>query len=87
MCDHTWHTQSAKVDGWLGNTSISLQIRTDPGHHWWLNEIEVTGVAGCIDVDLNFSPSTNHIPIRRFNLKLGERAALTLPGLSSPLLS
>ena len=41
-------------------------------------------VAGCIDVDLNFSPSTNLIPIRRLNLKLREKAELTAAWLKFP---
>jgi hypothetical protein len=77
ICDNMWRTRSAKAGGWHGNTNISIQIKTDPGHHGWLNEIEVTGVAGCIDVDFNFSPSTNLIPIQRYNLKVGEKADLT----------
>jgi hypothetical protein len=44
----------------------------------------VPGVAGCIDLDLNFSPSTNLIPIRRFNLKVGEKADLTATWLKFP---
>src|SRR5512146_611448 len=68
ICDAAWQTLSASIDGWLGKTRIGLRIRTDPAHHWWRNEVQQPSVMGCIDLDLNFSPSTNLLPIRRFNL-------------------
>jgi hypothetical protein len=77
ICDQAWQTISGKVDGWLGNEHVSIRVRTDVGHHWWLNGTEVPGVAGCIDLDLNFSPSTNLIPVRQLNLEVGEKAELT----------
>ncbi len=84
LCDATWHTQSAKVEGWLGSTKISVILRTDPSQHWWLNEVEVPEVLGCIDLDLNFSPSTNLIPIRRLDLAVGETAEITAAWLRFP---
>src|SRR5438132_8544795 len=30
-------------------------------------------VSGCIDLDLNFSPSTNLLPIRRLTLSVGQQ--------------
>lgn len=84
ICDNNWRTISTKVDGWIGKMGVSVQIKTDPEHHWWLNEVEIPGVANCIDVDLNFSPSTNLIPIRRIDLKVGEKANLTAAWLRFP---
>jgi uncharacterized protein len=84
ICDHTWYTLSAQVKGWLGNKQISIMLKTDPDHNWWLNDVEITGVKGCIDVDLNFSPSTNLIPVRRLKLKVGEKAELTAAWLKFP---
>jgi hypothetical protein len=86
ICDVAWHTLSVKVDGWIEKKIVSTQIRTGSGHRWWLNDVEVLEVAGCIDVDLNFSPSTNLIPIRRLNLKVGEKAELTAAWLKFPSL-
>jgi hypothetical protein len=84
LCDATWHTQNAKVEGWLGSTRIGVILRTDPSQHWWLNEVEVPEVLGCIDLDLNFSPSTNLIPIRRLDLAVGETAEITAAWLRFP---
>jgi hypothetical protein len=87
ICDNTWHTLIATVIGWLGKMNVNIQIRSDPSHKWWLNDVEVREVEGCLDVDLNFSPSTNLIPIRRLNLKVGERANLTAAWLRFPIFS
>ena len=79
-----WRTLSASVEGWLGNSVVSIQIRTDPDQHWWLNEVERPAVMGCIDVDLNFSPSTNLLPIRRLELAVGGSADVRAAWLRFP---
>ena len=84
ICDTAWQTLSAEVEGWLGNTGIRIEIKTDPTHHWWLNGIEQPAVMSCIDLDLNFSPSTNLLPIRRLSLAIGEAADITAAWLRFP---
>jgi uncharacterized protein len=84
VCDEAWHTLSASVEGWVGNNVIDIQIKADPNRHWRLNEVEQPDVMGCIDVDLNFSPSTNLIPIRRLNLAIGEMAEVKAAWLRFP---
>jgi uncharacterized protein len=51
---------------------IELELSVDSAHRWLLNGVDCPAVAGCIDLDLNFSPSTNLLPIRRLNLNIGE---------------
>jgi len=84
VCDKAWHTLSAQVDGWLDKTFIDIQIKTDPGRRWWLNEVEQPDVAGCTDIDLNFSPSTNLLPIRRLGLGISEAAEVHAAWLRFP---
>ena len=84
VCDATWRTLSARVEGWLGQTVVSIHIRTEPSGHWWLNEVEQPEVMGCIDLDLNFSPSTNTLPIRRLDLAIGESADVNAAWLRFP---
>jgi len=84
ICDAAWRTLSANVRGWVGNTVIDIQIKTDPSGQWWLNEVEQPDVTGCIDVDLNFSPSTNLLPIRRLGLAVGETAEVKAAWLRFP---
>ena len=83
-CDDAWQTLSAEVGGWLGNTSVGIQIKTDPSQHWWLNGVEQPDIKGCIDIDLNFSPSTNLLPIRRLHLAIGETADVKAAWLRFP---
>lgn len=84
ICDENWRTRSARVEGWLHKTSIDLRIKTDPSGRWWLNDVEQPGVAGCTDIDLNFSPSTNLLPIRRLELSVGETAEVKAAWLRFP---
>ncbi len=84
VCDAVWRTLTAKVEGWLGNVSIDTQIRSDANGRWWLNEVEQPEVMGCIDIDLNFSPSTNLLPIRRLGLVTGQTAELNAAWLRFP---
>lgn len=86
-CDTTWHTISATVWGWVANTKVEIQIHTDSYRRWWLNQHEQPQVGGSIDLDLNFSPSTNLIPIRRLTLALGEQADITAAWLRFPSFS
>jgi hypothetical protein len=41
-------------------------------------------VRGCTDLDLNFSPSTNLLPIRRLNLEIGQEAEVKAAWLRFP---
>ena len=49
-----------------------------------MNGEHVPPVEGCIDVDLNFSPSTNLLPIRRLNLGIGDEATVRAAWLRFP---
>ena len=84
LCDLAWRTLRVNVEGWLGNKKVYMRISTDPDQHWRLNQVEIPEVTGCSDVDLNFSPSTNLIPIRRLNLAVGASADITAAWLKFP---
>lgn len=83
-CDEAWRTVSATVDGWVGSRSIDVTIEVESAGRWRLNGREVPEVEGCIDVDLNFSPSTNLLPIRRLGLATGEDAEVRAAWLRFP---
>ena len=84
VCDVAWWTLSANITGWAGPQVVDLQIRTEPSGRWWLNKVEQLGVRGCTDIDLNFSPSTNLLPIRRLGLAIGEGADVQAAWLRFP---
>ena len=84
VCDALWHTISASVEGWVGSRSIAANVTVDPARQWSLDGKSATGVSGCIDVDLNFSPATNLLPIRRLNLADGQQAEVRAAWLRFP---
>jgi len=91
VCDHGWQTVNGSVAGWWGDRAISLEVRCDAERRWWLNDAPCPAVAGCLDIDLGFTPATNLLPIRRLALPAGESAAvraawLSFPGLTLELL-
>jgi hypothetical protein len=83
-CDSHWHTRSAEVDGWVGNNLVEIKLAVSPDQRWLLNEKDSPEVAGCIDLDLNFSPSTNLLPIRRLALAVGQEMELRAAWLRFP---
>jgi len=83
-CDAAWRTCSARVEGWLGGEEVDLSIEVDLAGRWTLNGRPQPQVQGCIDVDLNFSPSTNLLPIRRLGLAMGAEAEVRAAWLRFP---
>jgi hypothetical protein len=83
-CDSGWTTLLAKVSGWVGVEPIDVEVTATPDHRWFLNGVEQPSVSGCIDVDLNFSPATNLLAIRRLNLPVGREAKVNAAWLRFP---
>ena len=84
VCDAIWHTRSAEVSGSVGDEDINLQLSVDAHHRWQVNGVAKPAVDGCIDLDLNFSPATNLLPIRRLNLEAGARREVKAAWLRFP---
>ena len=87
VCGPDWRTISARVCGWVGDGDVHLNVSVDARRRWRLNGEECPAVAGSIDLDLGFSPSTNLLPIRRLGLAVGEEAAATAAWLPFPALA
>lgn len=83
VCDAEWRTRGTSVSGWIGADRVTAEIMAAAGR-WTLNGEQVPEVAGAIDVDLNFSPSTNLLPIRRLKLAVGEEARVLAAWLRFP---
>lgn len=83
-CDGEWRTTSARVAGFLGDQPIDVSLAVDGDGGWTKNGEPCPQVAGCIDADLNFSPSTNLLPIRRLQLDVGEGADVRAAWLRFP---
>jgi len=81
--DDEWRTTEGRVRGWVGERRIDVDIRVDDGA-WTMNGVEVAAVRECVDIDLNFSPVTNLLPIRRLGLKVGDVQVVTAAWLRFP---
>jgi hypothetical protein len=84
VCNVAWQTISGTVQGWVGDQTIAIEITADVTRRWWLNGMECAAVAGGTDIDLNFSPSTNFLPIRRLGLAIGQEAQVQAAWLRFP---
>jgi hypothetical protein len=84
VCTPKWQTVRASVEGWVGEETVEIEISVDPKRRWSLNGKLCPEVNGCIDLDLNFSPSTNLLPIRRLGLNVGQEASVKAAWLRFP---
>src|SRR5512146_2614430 len=75
-CDTKWNTVRGRIHGWVGKKTVSLEFVADADRKWRINGKKCTAVAGCIDVDLNFTPATNLLPIRRLQLPVGKESVV-----------
>ena len=83
-CDEAWRSRFAGVTQVIGATRRTLRlIRTDFGD-WLVDSEPVPQLAGCEDIDLSITPSTNFLPIRRLQLPLGRSATVTAAWVKFP---
>lgn len=83
-CEARWNTLFGAVSGWHGDEAIDLELSVGSSQRWQLNGLDEPAVSGCIDLDLNFSPSTNLLPIRRLGLAIGQQAEVKAAWLRFP---
>lgn len=79
-----WTTRSAEVRGTTTIGPLEFSIASDGHGAWTFDGVAVPRVAGCLDFDLGFSPSTNLTSVRRLNLALGERAEVIAAWIPFP---
>jgi hypothetical protein len=83
VADGRFSTSRGTVRGWLGQRAVEIEILVEGGR-WSLNGAECPEVEGAVDLDLNFSPSTNLLPIRRLDLDVGQEAPVRAAWLRFP---
>lgn len=85
-CDAQWRTLEVGIEGVVGTREVALRVTVDEAQRWFVDGVECAALAGCQDVDLGFSPSTNLLPIRRLALAVGEQASVRAAWLRFPQL-
>src|SRR5688500_1427427 len=91
-CGVDWQTELVTLAGNVGEKTIALELLRNPAGEWSMHGSKVWELTDCDDIDLNFSPSTNMLPIRRLGLAVGDsarvRAALVrVPGFTLEVLA
>lgn len=87
-CDPSWATRSVHI--FLthdARSSKALNLTVDDQRRWWSEGKELVAVAGCVDIDISLSPSTNTLPIRRLSLAAGEERDVSAAWVRFPELT
>jgi len=75
-CDGGWRTRTVRVTETYAGATTALRLDHDGRGRWWRDGREAPALAGCTDVDLGVSPSTNALPINRLRLAVGASATI-----------
>ena len=81
--DPAWHVRELKIEVSGG---AALHLESDGEGHWRMNGESEPGLAGCIDIDIQATPFTNTLPIRRLGLREGEAAEIRVVYIPVPSL-
>jgi hypothetical protein len=79
--DALWRTRKAHLRTTSGHV---LHLESDGQGHWQENGKDQPALQGCIDVDIQATPLTNTLPIRRLDLEAGESMEVRLCYITVP---
>lgn len=83
-CDARWRTVAVDVSGRVGVREVHWRATVDSAGRWCVDGAACEALAGCVDIDLGFSPATNLLPIRRLGLAVGAAAPVRAAWLRFP---
>lgn len=86
-CNPNWLTRQCSVRGYIGATTVALDVSRNSAGEWTVGGAPATALSGCDDIDLGFSPATNLLPIRRLGLAVGARAEVRAAWIRFPELT
>jgi uncharacterized protein len=89
-CSADWATRRVAITLVDAQTERRRELRVDDRHRWWAGGKELTLLAGCVDVDVSLTPSTNTLPVRRLgllDLAPGDSRDVTVAWVGFPELS
>lgn len=84
LADPGFQTQEAAVTGWIGETRVDAHVCAIGNRAWTVNGAEQPQLAGCMDLDLGFTPATNFLAVRRLALRIDEEAQAPAAYLAFP---
>ena len=84
--DADWHTRQVVVHVETPHNVADLALSADGAGAWQSQGEVLSAVAGCLDVDLGVTPSTNTLPIRRLRLQPGDVAHIGVAWVVFPSL-
>ncbi|MBF9195678.1 putative glycolipid-binding domain-containing protein [Microvirga terrestris] len=79
--DALWHTKRVQLRTTSGHV---VHLESDGRGHWQENGKDRPDLQGCIDVDIQATPITNTLPIRRLDLETGESMEIRLGYITVP---
>ncbi|GCF08477.1 hypothetical protein KDI_20410 [Dictyobacter arantiisoli] len=83
-CDSEWRVQTCLLHRY-GPRSRELKFQVDSQGHWVdADNISLSALEGCIDVDISATPFTNTLPIRRLSLLPGQSTDILVTYISIP---
>jgi hypothetical protein len=86
-CDGGWRLRRTQLTLTQGGQERTLHLQADGAGAWTYGDGRaLPELAGCIDLDIGWSPFTNTLPIRRLQLEVGERAELAVAFVAVPRL-
>jgi len=84
-CQSNWLTRQVAIHT-VGLTGARQRLSSDGAGHWFRAGTPLAALDGCLDVDINVTPFTNTLPIRRLALKPGQSAEISVVYIALPQL-
>ena len=87
QCDHGWRFRELRISVADASGERALELLAATDGRWRANRQPRPDLDGCIDIDINCTPLTNTLPIRRYGWAIGQARDLDVAYVSVPELS
>jgi len=84
VCDRDWRTRAVAVSLASGAAERTLDLTVDDRQRWWRDGEELPTLRGCVECDIELTPATNTLPIRRLDLPVGASQELVAAWVRCP---
>jgi hypothetical protein len=86
-CDHGWRVRELTISVVSATTRKTLALTADADGHWAADALPRPDLDGCIDIDIDCTPLTNTLPIRRLDWSPGAAYDLDVAYVGVPELT